>query len=220
MLQTILSFLAAILALLFMITVHEFGHYLAGKKLGFAIEEFAVGFGPKLFSRRRKSGELFSLRLIPLGGYCAFAGEDADAEDPRAFNNQKPWKRLIVQFAGAFTNFVVSLLLVILLFLLGGIYFPSVGQVLPDADLSGAATSDLREGDLLLRLFLRRFRCSRSRGTTRRQSSARSETLPIRQSGRTRNNALCRRCSRSLRRPKAERLLLSRRVFLLVRAYL
>ena len=152
MLQTILSFLAAILALLFMITVHEFGHYLAGKKLGFAIEEFAVGFGPKLFSRRRKSGELFSLRLIPLGGYCAFAGEDADAEDPRAFNNQKPWKRLIVQFAGAFTNFVVSLLLVILLFLLGGIYFPSVGQVLPDADLSGGATSDLREGDLLVEI--------------------------------------------------------------------
>lgn len=158
--ETVLSIFAAILALLFMITVHEFGHYLAGKCLGFSIEEFSVGFGPKLISGRRKSGELFSLRLIPLGGYCAFTGEDAEADDPRAFNNQKPWKRLIVQFAGAFTNFVISLLLVILLFLIGGIYFPSVDRVLPDGSLLNSADSPLADsastplqaGDLLVEI--------------------------------------------------------------------
>ncbi len=74
---TVGSVLLAILILLVMITVHEFGHYLAGKLLKFKIDEFSIGFGPALFKRRsKKTGELFALRLIPLGGYCAFAGED------------------------------------------------------------------------------------------------------------------------------------------------
>ncbi len=60
-----------------MITIHEFGHYLAGKLLGFGVEEFSIGFGPAVFRHTSKrSGELFALRLIPLGGYCAFLGED------------------------------------------------------------------------------------------------------------------------------------------------
>ena len=65
----------AVLILLAMITVHEFGHYAAGKILGFKINEFAIGFGPALFKHtRKKSGEVFSVRAIPLGGYCAFEG--------------------------------------------------------------------------------------------------------------------------------------------------
>ena len=78
---TIGSVLLAILILLVMITVHEFGHYAAGKLLGFKINEFAIGFGPALFKRRnKKTGELFSVRLVPLGGYCAFAGEDGEED--------------------------------------------------------------------------------------------------------------------------------------------
>ena len=67
----------AIVILLAMVTIHEFGHYLAGKILGFKINEFSVGFGPALWKKRSKTtGELFAVRLIPLGGYCAFDGED------------------------------------------------------------------------------------------------------------------------------------------------
>ncbi len=81
-LTTVGSVALAILLLLVMITVHEFGHYLAGKILKFKIEEFSIGFGPAIFSRvSKKSGEKFSLRLIPLGGYCAFAGEDGLDEE-------------------------------------------------------------------------------------------------------------------------------------------
>ena len=69
--------LAAIVILLVMVTVHEFGHYIAGKALGFKITEFAVGFGPAILKKRsKKTGEAFSLRVIPLGGFCAFDGED------------------------------------------------------------------------------------------------------------------------------------------------
>ena len=74
---TIGSVLLAILILLVMITIHEFGHYIVGKLLKFKIDEFSIGFGPAIFKRKRKkTGEMFAVRLIPLGGYCAFAGEE------------------------------------------------------------------------------------------------------------------------------------------------
>lgn len=74
----------AVVILLAMVTVHEFGHYLAGKILGFKITEFSVGFGPAILKKRsKKTGELFALRVIPLGGYCAFDGEDYEEEDKK-----------------------------------------------------------------------------------------------------------------------------------------
>ena len=71
----------AILILLVMVCVHEFGHYAAGKALGFKINEFAIGFGPAVFKRTsKKTGEKFSVRVFPLGGFCAFEGEDGEEE--------------------------------------------------------------------------------------------------------------------------------------------
>lgn len=111
--------LLAILILLIMITIHEFGHYIAGKIFKFGIEEFAVGFGPKLFSRKAKSGEVFSIRAFPVGGFCSFKGEDKDSDDPSAFNNKKPWQRIIVLVSGALMNYLLALFIIILMF---GIY--------------------------------------------------------------------------------------------------
>lgn len=84
-LKSIGSILLAIVLLLVMVTVHEFGHYIAGKLLGFKINEFSVGFGPAIFKKRsKKTGELFALRVVPLGGFCAFDGEDGlDEEEPQ-----------------------------------------------------------------------------------------------------------------------------------------
>lgn len=80
---TIGSVALAIFILLAMITIHEFGHWLAGTILRFKINEFSIGFGPALFKRKgKKSGQVFALRLIPLGGYCAFDGEDGLEEEP------------------------------------------------------------------------------------------------------------------------------------------
>ena len=111
--------LLAILVLLVMITVHELGHYIAGKIFKFGITEFAIGFGPKIFSRQLKSGEQFSIRAFPVGGFCAFSGEDEESDDPKAFNNKKPWQRIIVLISGAFMNYILSVLLIALMF---GIY--------------------------------------------------------------------------------------------------
>ena len=80
-----------------MITIHEFGHYIVGKIFKFKINEFAIGMGPAIFKKENKeTGEIFSLRAFPLGGYCAFEGEDENSDNPNAFNNKEPWKRILV----------------------------------------------------------------------------------------------------------------------------
>ena len=107
----VLYVLLAVVILLLMIMIHETGHYLAGKMLKFKIEEFSIGFGKAIFSKKMKSGEVFSIRWVPLGGYCAFKGEDEEGnEDKECFNNYPCWKRLIVLFSGAFFNFLSAII--------------------------------------------------------------------------------------------------------------
>ncbi|MBO5736371.1 MAG: site-2 protease family protein, partial [Clostridia bacterium] len=90
------SILLAVLILLVMVTVHEFGHYVAGRILHFKINEFSVGFGPAIFKKRsKKTGELFALRVIPLGGYCAFDGEDElDDEEKTEVETEQPFEEM------------------------------------------------------------------------------------------------------------------------------
>lgn len=130
--RTIGSVLLAVLILLIMITVHEFGHYIAGKVLKFKINEFAIGFGPKIFKRAsKKTGEVFSVRALPLGGFCAFEGEDDGAEgegvSENAFTKKAPWKRIIVLIAGPLMNYLLALLLIIIsMFAFGQMVFRPV----------------------------------------------------------------------------------------------
>lgn len=145
--KTALNILLAILVLMAMITVHELGHYLVGKTLGFKINEFAIGMGPALFKRKLKSGEIFSLRILPLGGYCAFEGEDEENENPDAFNNKKPWKRILVLAAGAAMNYLLALIVII-------ISMNAYGQSALKADglvCSGAsAEQSIQAGDCII----------------------------------------------------------------------
>ena len=126
-----LYIILALIILLLMVTIHEFGHYTAGKLLGFKINEFSIGFGKALFSKKKKSGEIFSIRLVPLGGYCAFEGEEEDSDNPQAFMKQKPWKRLIVLFSGAFFNFISAIIFTIILLCATGYDIPKVYEVAP-----------------------------------------------------------------------------------------
>lgn len=107
----------ALLVFMFMITVHEFGHFLAGRLLKFQINEFSVGMGPKLLSKKAKDGTTYSLRALPFGGFCAFEGENEDGEEnPKAFNSQKPWKRIIVLLSGALFNFLSAIIICAIVF--------------------------------------------------------------------------------------------------------
>lgn len=96
---------------LLLISLHEFGHFLVAKALKFKVDEFSVGMGPAIF-KKQKGETQYSLRALPLGGYCKFEGEDeTDNSDPRAFSNQKPWKRLLVLLAGGTFNIILGFIL-------------------------------------------------------------------------------------------------------------
>lgn len=104
-------YLVAVLLFLILIIIHEFGHFIAAKLMGVRVNEFAVGFGPKLFSKR--IGEtVYAVNLIPLGGYCAMEGEDESSTDSRAFCNKKPWRRFIIVIMGALFNLLLGLIIV------------------------------------------------------------------------------------------------------------
>ena len=159
--------IVALLALMLMIVVHELGHYTAGRLLGLKIDEFAIGFGPAIFKRKiKKTGVLFTIRPFPIGGFCSFHGEDEDGalldekgekvkdengktvKDPDAFNNQKPWKRLIVLFAGAFMNFISAIVIITIYFAAYGQPLPSVVGVYPNANSENA----FQAGDVILNI--------------------------------------------------------------------
>ena len=106
---------SAIVAFLTMILLHEFGHFITAKACGVRVEEFAVGMGPAIW--KKQVGEtLYALRAVPFGGYCSMAGEDESMDDPRAFTSQPHWKRIIILCAGAFMNFVLGFVIVLILY--------------------------------------------------------------------------------------------------------
>ncbi len=109
----------AILLFSFLIFIHELGHFAAAKLSGVQVNEFALFMGPALL--QKQVGETtYSLRCIPLGGYCAMEGEDEESDDPRAFGKAAWWKRLIILVAGAAMNFIAGVLIFALIFMPAG----------------------------------------------------------------------------------------------------
>lgn len=205
--MTILYIIIALLILLLMILIHEFGHYIVGKILKFKINEFSIGFGPKIFSKtNKKTGEIFSLRLLPLGGFCAFDGEDSvddeskpvqnddsakknhsinekvdvfDEETNRAdiieenrslaavekddnqqeskatklkkFNDQPPWKRILVLLAGATFNFLSGIIFAFIFLCVGGNMFTVVGDKVLTKD-GEDINPQLMKNDVIIRV--------------------------------------------------------------------
>ena len=103
--------LFAILFFGIIIALHEFGHFSTAKLFKIKVNEFSIGMGPAIF-KKKKGETLYALRLLPIGGFVSLEGEDEISEDPRAFGNQKAWKRFIVIAAGAVLNIVLGLVLI------------------------------------------------------------------------------------------------------------
>ncbi len=104
-------YIIAVIAFLFLVVVHEFGHFIAAKLLGVRVNEFAVGFGPRIFHKKGKETE-YSVRLIPFGGFCAMEGEDEESSDNRAFCKKAAWRRFLIVIMGATFNLIFGLILV------------------------------------------------------------------------------------------------------------
>ncbi len=105
----------AILIFSFLIFIHEFGHFITAKLFGVRVNEFAIFMGPRLLHWGKGETE-YSLRLLPIGGFCAMEGEDGSSDDPRSFTAKAPWKRAIILAAGAFMNFLAGFVLLVVLY--------------------------------------------------------------------------------------------------------
>ena len=115
-LGTFLYILLAILIFGVLIGIHEWGHFMAARACGVRVLEFSMGMGPLLWHKEDRRGTQLSLRALPIGGFCAMEGEDTESDDPAAFSNAAPWKRLIILVAGAGMNFLLGLLLILVCF--------------------------------------------------------------------------------------------------------
>ena len=114
--------LIAILIFGVLIFVHELGHFLTAKALDVQVNEFAVCMGPALV-KKTKGETTYSLRCIPIGGYCEMEGEDESSDNPRAFTSKPWWRRLIILAAGSFMNFLAGVLVLVILFSTAAGYF-------------------------------------------------------------------------------------------------
>lgn len=154
--MTIIYVLVAILLLGILVTVHEFGHFMAARLTHIDVMEFSVGFGPKICGwKSKKHDTVFSIRAIPMGGYCAFYGED-DAkgehkDDPRAYSRQSVWKRMFSVLMGPGMNFILAFVVTVVYYWIGGL--PTVTGIDPYiAEVSGAGPAyeaGLMDGDII-----------------------------------------------------------------------
>ncbi len=128
---------------------HEGGHFLTAKKSGVQVNEFALGMGPKLFSFK-KGETTYSLRLFPIGGYCAMEGEDEESDNPRAFTNAKVWKRMIIIVAGAFMNIVLGLIMMFVLVVQSASFSSTTIDSFPQNSFS--ANCGLMAGDTITKI--------------------------------------------------------------------
>ena len=134
-----MSIIFAILLFSLLIFVHEFGHFITAKLSGVQVNEFSVFMGPALY--KKQVGEtLYSIRLIPFGGYCAMEGEDGESENPRAFSSVAWWKRLVILLAGSAMNFLAGLLILAVVFSTATyMVVPEVDSIEPGCTLAGEA---------------------------------------------------------------------------------
>lgn len=152
----IFTLILFILILGSIVFVHEFGHFMMAKLNGVYVYEFAIGMGPKIWSKKGKETE-YTLRAIPIGGFCMMAGEDLEDDDlkkipkEKRLQAKKPWQRFLIMFFGAGNNFICAILLLFLIGLIwgGSSMKPVVTSVVKN---SAAATSGIEAGDKILEI--------------------------------------------------------------------
>ncbi len=145
--SVIITIVLTLLMFGLIIFAHESGHLITAKKCGIYVEEFAVGMGPKLFSFKKGETQ-YSLRLLPIGGYCKMPGEDGESEHPNGFDKKSVPKRMIVVAGGAIFNFIFAIIIFVIAYMALGTpaISPIVGEVTSDGP---AAIAGIENGDII-----------------------------------------------------------------------
>ncbi len=139
----ITGIIVAIILFLLLVVSHEFGHYITARLFKVRVNEFSVGMGPLIFEKTKGETQ-YSLRAVPIGGYCKLEGEDGDSNDPRAFTNAAWWKKIIILAAGAAVNIVSAFIILVIICSIWGSLIPVLSAVTPGgpADKAGINAGD------------------------------------------------------------------------------
>ncbi len=160
-----LTFISFILTIAVLIFVHEYGHYYVARRFKVKMDEFAIGFGPKIYSRTDKEGVRWQLRLIPLGGLVKMAEDDAssafvrgvDAKKENIFSAQPAYVRFLIVAAGPIANYLLAILILsVFYFAVGKVELPAIVDKLTEN--SPAADAGLQIGDKIIKANGRKIR--------------------------------------------------------------
>lgn len=138
----------AILIFCLLIFVHELGHFVTAKAVGIKVNEFSLGMGPLLFKFKKGDTE-YSLRALPIGGYCKMEGEDEESEDSAAFNNKPIPAKMLVVVAGSVMNLLLAIVILAIVFISIGIPNTTIKELSPDMP---AAKAGLMTGDTIVQI--------------------------------------------------------------------
>lgn len=147
----------AIILFGFIVFFHELGHFLLAKKNRIDVEEFAIGMGPVLFQKAYR-GTRYSIRLLPIGGFCAMGEDDEATDAPNSFNNKSVWARISVIAAGPVFNFILAWIFAVILVFMVGYDQPVIGSV---AEGYPAAEAGLEAGDRVVAIGDKKVRIYR-----------------------------------------------------------
>ena len=142
------TIVAAILIFCLLIFVHELGHFIAAKACGVEVLEFSLGMGPRIIHFKKGETE-YSLRALPIGGFCKMLGEDEDNPSPKSLNNKSALKRGVVFGAGAFMNLITAIVIMIGLTMATGFPNTTVDSLAPGFPASEAG---LQKGDKIVKI--------------------------------------------------------------------
>jgi len=157
----VFTIIIAFVSLIGLMILHEFGHFVVAKRFGVKVEEFGIGYPPRLFGKR--IGEtIYSLNLIPFGGFVRMYGEEKDIKDPRSFTGKPIWQRTLIIIGGVVAFWVIAAILLTIVFGLGAptavsdeengnLIDPKV-QIMAVASNSPAEKTGLKTGDTIVNL--------------------------------------------------------------------
>ena len=142
--------LVAVFIFGFLVAIHEVGHFLAARLCGVRVNEFSIGMGPCLWHRETDETQ-YSIRLLPIGGFCALEGQDEDSGDRRSFTRQSFWKKFVILSAGSFMNLLAGMIIIAMLFAgASGFYVDQISGFSEGFPLEGE--SGLMVGDVFYKV--------------------------------------------------------------------
>lgn len=147
--NSILYIVITVLVIGFLTFIHEFGHFFFARLFKVPVLEFAIGMGPKIYSWTGKQGTKYALRAFPIGGFVQMEGEEGTSENPMAYNNLNPWKKIVVTIAGPLVNIIFAIILMFALV----ISTPTLGSTTVGGFLENSVSeAKLEIGDEIIKI--------------------------------------------------------------------